>query len=73
MSYSIYLWQQPFLNPRVDSAWTHFPLNLIGLAVCALISYYCVELPAFAWRRKVEAKVSRTNRKPTIRVAAQAS
>lgn len=58
ISYSIYLWQQPFLNPYVNSPFTRFPLNLIGLAACALASYYVVELPSFALRRRLEARVA---------------
>jgi len=60
ISYSIYLWQQPFMNPHVSSPFTRFPLNLLGLAACALASYYLIELPTFALRRRLEARVTRT-------------
>ena len=44
-SYSLYLWQEPFLDHRVTSMVTTFPLNL-GLAfVASLISYAAVERP----------------------------
>jgi len=59
ISYSIYIWQQPFLNPYSHALVTTFPLNLLCIAACALASYYLVELPAFALRRRLEAKVSR--------------
>jgi peptidoglycan/LPS O-acetylase OafA/YrhL len=45
MSYSLYLWQQLFLNRSSTAAVNAFPLN-IGLAVlCAFASFYAVEQP----------------------------
>ena len=47
ISYSLYLWQQPFLHKHSDSAewWQQFPVNL-GLAVVAAVgSFYLVERP----------------------------
>jgi len=44
-SYSLYLWQQIFLNPRVDSVWTAFPQNLAFAGLAAWISYQYVERP----------------------------
>ncbi len=56
LSYSLYLWQQPFLNPASTSFACHFPVNL-GLAVgCALASYYLIETPALRWRARVERR-----------------
>ena len=43
MSYSIYLWQQPFFNPDSQSIFTSFPYNFIGLVIMTLISYFLVE------------------------------
>ena len=40
LSYSLYLWQQPFLMPSVGVA---FPLNVIGAIGFAMLSYYLVE------------------------------
>jgi peptidoglycan/LPS O-acetylase OafA/YrhL len=54
MSYSLYLWQQPFLNRSEQTAWTSFPLNLVLVLVCALASYSFVERPALAFRRRLE-------------------
>lgn len=56
MSYSIYLWQQPFLNPHDPGLLTSFPLNLIGIAVMSSVSYYFVEKYSLAWRQKLEAR-----------------
>jgi peptidoglycan/LPS O-acetylase OafA/YrhL len=50
ISYSLYLWQQPFLVLD-DSAvagltlWQHSPLAPVGLVACAMASYYCIERP----------------------------
>jgi len=50
MSYSLYLWQQPFLDHRAHTAFTAWPFNL-GLAlICAVASYYLIEKPFFAMR-----------------------
>jgi peptidoglycan/LPS O-acetylase OafA/YrhL len=56
MSYSLYLWQQPFLN-RIWPSWpTTFPINLCLAAVAALLSYYLVEKPFLALREKLESR-----------------
>jgi peptidoglycan/LPS O-acetylase OafA/YrhL len=50
MSYSLYLWQQPFLQ-RSSSAFVHsFPVNLIATAAAALLSYYLIERPLLRLR-----------------------
>jgi len=54
MSYSIYLWQQIFLNRDSASILCSFPLNILLVAVCALASYYLVERPALAFRRHLQ-------------------
>ncbi len=57
MSYSIYLWQQPFFDPDSHSIITTFPINFIGTAVMALISYYLVEKTALRLRKIWETKL----------------
>jgi peptidoglycan/LPS O-acetylase OafA/YrhL len=54
MSYSLYLWQQPFTNPWSTSPLSRFPLNLALLAAASLASFYLVERPALGWRRRLE-------------------
>jgi len=54
MSYSIYLWQQIFLNRDSASVLCAFPLNILLVAACALGSYYIVERPALALRRHLQ-------------------
>jgi len=56
-SYSLYLWQEPFLNQYAKSSVNTFPLNLVLAVACALASFYLVEKPFLAWRdRRVKAK-----------------
>lgn len=52
LSYSLYLWQQPFLNRRSAAIWTSFPLNLVLAFLCAAGSYYLLERPVLAWRER---------------------
>lgn len=56
MSYSIYLWQQPFFNPENPGILTQTPFNFIGLAVMTLISYYLVEKYSLKLRQNLETK-----------------
>jgi peptidoglycan/LPS O-acetylase OafA/YrhL len=52
LSYSVYLWQQPFLNASVHSWATAFPQN-IGLALAAgIASYYLLERPLLGLRQR---------------------
>jgi peptidoglycan/LPS O-acetylase OafA/YrhL len=50
LSYSIYLWQQPFLNRHSAAMPNMFPMNIALLGVCAVVSYYFVEKPFLAYR-----------------------
>lgn len=45
LSYSLYLWQEPFLFFKSDAWLTRFPLNLLWLTGAALLSYHLVEQP----------------------------
>lgn len=52
VSYSLYLWQQPFLN-RYSTAWpVRFPVNLLLAVACAVGSYVIIERPFLALRRR---------------------
>lgn len=51
LSYSLYLWQQPFLQRGLVSRWTAFPQNVAFALACAVISFYAVERPFLAWYR----------------------
>ena len=55
-SYSVYLWQQPFLNRNDQlSWWTAFPVNLAATLSTAAVSYYVIERPALRLRERLEA------------------
>ncbi len=55
LSYSLYLWQQPFLN-RYSTAWINaFPQNLAFAAAAALASYLLLEKPLLQLRHRLRA------------------
>jgi len=53
ISYSLYLWQQPFLQKHSESAewWQQFPVNLGHAIVAAVGSFYLVERPFLKLKR----------------------
>jgi len=66
ISYSLYLWQQPFLN-RDSAAWSAaFPLNILLTLAAALGSYYLVERPSLQLRKRVEARQRRATPAPPV-------
>jgi peptidoglycan/LPS O-acetylase OafA/YrhL len=55
LSYSLYLWQQLFLD-RHSSSWHNlFPQNLVLTLLTALASYYLLEKPVMALRHRLRA------------------
>jgi peptidoglycan/LPS O-acetylase OafA/YrhL len=56
LSYSLYLWQEPFLNHYARSEVNTFPLNIVLAFVCAIASFYLVEQPFLQWRDRRKAK-----------------
>ncbi|MEP6747110.1 MAG: acyltransferase [Bacteroidota bacterium] len=61
LSYSIYLWQQFFLN-NTGQFYNTLPVNLIFIVMAALFSYYLIEKPFL----KLKSKFSKTaTGKPT--------
>lgn len=69
MSYSLYLWQQIFLNRRVDHVITMFPLNVILAVTCAWLSFRFVEMPFLELRDRLDSK-RRATRVPAETTAA---
>jgi peptidoglycan/LPS O-acetylase OafA/YrhL len=65
LSYSLYLWQQPFLNRELTDVLHVFPNN-VALAVAAgVASYYLVEAPSLRLRSRLEASLhKRPDSKP---------
>jgi peptidoglycan/LPS O-acetylase OafA/YrhL len=54
LSYSLYLWQQLFLNRHGSADVQQFPVNLVLVAVAAALSYYLVERPCLQLRVRLE-------------------
>ena len=54
LSYSLYLWQQMFLDRNSNSIYCQFPLNLILALVFAMGSYLLIEAPFLRLRQAVE-------------------
>jgi peptidoglycan/LPS O-acetylase OafA/YrhL len=52
LSYSLYLWQQPFLHHRLEAVHTTFPLNLVLAFGVALLSYLALERPLLRLRSR---------------------
>jgi peptidoglycan/LPS O-acetylase OafA/YrhL len=64
LSYSLYLWQQPFLN-RSSAAWVNaFPQNLAFVIAVALGSYFLLEKPLLRLRHRLRAVKSRAEDNP---------
>lgn len=56
LSYSLYLWQQLFIN-RSSASWVcAFPFNLIFAVAAALASYYLLERPLLGLRHKLRIR-----------------
>jgi peptidoglycan/LPS O-acetylase OafA/YrhL len=55
ISYSLYLWQQPFLFFYVVNWATSFPVNIALAFVAAIASYFLIEKPALAIRHRIRA------------------
>jgi peptidoglycan/LPS O-acetylase OafA/YrhL len=56
LSYSLYLWQQPFINRHGDSIINSFPFHLALAFGAAMLSYYLVEQPMLALRARRAAR-----------------
>ena len=53
ISYSLYLWQQPFLNRNSTFLWTAFPQNLMLAFLFAVASHRYVETPFLRIRERL--------------------
>ena len=52
LSYSLYLWQQPFLDHHTRALYASFPLNLVLALALAMLSYYTLERPLLRLRQR---------------------
>lgn len=68
LSYSLYLWQQPFFDPAAPRWMTAAPWNLAYVAAAALASYYLVERPALRWRAHLARRRDATLPAPSAQV-----
>jgi peptidoglycan/LPS O-acetylase OafA/YrhL len=50
LSYSLYLWQQIFLNRHSASFFCAFPINVMLAFAAAILSYYLIERPCLRAR-----------------------
>lgn len=57
LSYSLYLWQQPFLYGNASRWWERLPLNVLLVFLFAAGSYYFIEQPALTLRTRLEPRV----------------
>lgn len=60
LSYSIYLWQQPFIDRSSDAFVHRFPQNIILAFAAALVSYYLIEKPFLSLRHRLSAARRKT-------------
>jgi peptidoglycan/LPS O-acetylase OafA/YrhL len=72
LSYSLYLWQQIFLNRNSDAAYCAFPLNIILVFLMAMLSYLVVEAPFLRLRMVIERARRRSLQAPCQNPAARA-
>lgn len=59
LSYSLYLWQQPFLNRHSDAWINAFPENVAFAFCAALMSYFIVERAFLGLRRRLRHRGER--------------
>jgi peptidoglycan/LPS O-acetylase OafA/YrhL len=64
LSYSLYLWQMPFLNHFSRAPWTVFPINLALSVMMALASYKLVEQPFLKLKDALHEKREQIVRSP---------
>ena len=59
LSYSLYLWQQFFLDRASTNLWNAFPLNVTLAVLAAMFSYLVIEAPILRIRPAIERALSR--------------
>ena len=72
MSYSIYLWQQIFLDRYSESVLCRFPVNVILVGAAAALSYFLCEQPCFGLRKFIESRIFKDRRVESVQPADQA-
>jgi peptidoglycan/LPS O-acetylase OafA/YrhL len=64
LSYSLYLWQQFFLDRTSDRLYCAFPLNIVLVFTMALVSYLLIEAPFLRLRMAIERTWRRRSAEP---------
>lgn len=59
LSYSLYLWQQIFLNPKSGAAFTSWPLNLPLALAAAVLCHLLIERPFLRLKGRAAARAGR--------------
>ena len=59
LSYSLYLWQEPFLNSWVQEWYASWPLNILLSFGFAVFSFYAIEKPFLKMRKKFTKQKSK--------------
>jgi len=57
LSYSLYLYQQPFTHYGVNNGLAAFPQNIPLIVLAALASYLLIEVPFLRLRTRLEASI----------------
>ena len=71
LSYSLYLWQEPFLNQYYAGSVYAFPLNLGLVLGASVASYYLVERPFLRLKSRLERRWAATPKDESHRAAAR--
>jgi peptidoglycan/LPS O-acetylase OafA/YrhL len=70
LSYSLYLWQQPFLSPNASAWFAQSPLNLFCIAALATASYLLVERPLLQQKDRLSRLPTKSTSEGTKAIAA---
>jgi peptidoglycan/LPS O-acetylase OafA/YrhL len=72
-SYSLYVWQQLFLNPTSPSVLSHLPLNLLLVCAATTFSYFWIEVPFLRLRPRLLIWLQTPRRSVNVQPSASGS